>query len=472
MKDLLIPTAAAENPVQGRMSSPADVVIIGGGASGVLMAVHLLLQGGPLRVTLIEGRGALGAGIAYATTDPEHLLNTRVHNMSAFPDDPQHFHRWLVQRPDSAKVSDQGFVGRSTYGIYLADLLADWQDDPRFSRVFHEVIGLNESEAGVVVHLANGQSLAAVRAVLATGHVTPDQSREWPLAGAWHRLAAAPPQSRIVIVGSGLSMVDQVLSILRSGHEGPILSVSRRGLLPRDHAKTAPMLLEIKDLPLGASVSTLLRWARNLARAAESGGGTWRDAVDGIRPHVRRLWRALPQAERARFLRHAATWWDVHRHRIPPQSRTTLDQAILDGQLTIRKAAFQDAIARPEGGYYAYIRPFRSRETGAVTAARIIDCRGIRRDPEQHASPLVANLLAQGLARIDPLRIGLEVDDQGRLIRRDGSVSPRVQTIGPASRAAFWEITAIPDIREQVAGLARSLAQVNCLCESAVRTNE
>jgi uncharacterized NAD(P)/FAD-binding protein YdhS len=73
---------------------------------------------------------------------------------------------------------------------------------------------------------------------------------------------------------------------------------------------------------------------------------------------------------------------------------------------------------------------------------------------------LVAGLLKRGAARIDPLRIGLDVDGQGRLLRPDGSASARVYTIGPASRAAFWEITAIPDIREQVAQLADGLALV------------
>jgi uncharacterized NAD(P)/FAD-binding protein YdhS len=145
-----------------------------------------------------------------------------------------------------------------------------------------------------------------------------------------------------------------------------------------------------------------------LALTAELNGGTWRDAVDGIRPHVRRLWRALPTAERARFLRHAATWWDVHRHRIPVQSQIKLDQAIIDGQLTIRKGAFQTALSRPAGGYSAYVRRFRSQEVDAITAARVIDCRGVRRDPELHASALVAGLLKQGAARIDPLRIGLD----------------------------------------------------------------
>ena len=75
------------------------------------------------------------------------------------------------------------------------------------------------------------------------------------------------------------------------------------------------------------------------------------------------------------------------------------------------------------------------------------------------ASPLVADLLARGRARVDPLRIVLEVDGQCRLVDVAGRPSARIFAIGPVSRAAFWEITAIPDIRHQVAALAGRLAQ-------------
>ena len=79
------------------------VIIIGGGASGVLLAAHLLRDPAtPLRVTVIEGSHMLGCGVAYSTADPNHLLNTRVANMSAFPDDPDHFRRWLAARGQAA----------------------------------------------------------------------------------------------------------------------------------------------------------------------------------------------------------------------------------------------------------------------------------------------------------------------------------------------------------------------------------
>ena len=74
------------------------VLVIGGGASGVLMTAHLLMQPA-ITVTVVEKGDLLGCGIAYSTKDPGHLLNTRVSNMSAFARDPDHFRRWLAARP-------------------------------------------------------------------------------------------------------------------------------------------------------------------------------------------------------------------------------------------------------------------------------------------------------------------------------------------------------------------------------------
>src|SRR5690606_9672000 len=104
------------------------------------------------------------------------------------------------------------------------------------------------------------------------------------------------------------------------------------------------------------------------------------DAVDGIRPHVQAIWRSLSGEERARFLRHAAVWWDVHRHRIPPETAELLAQARASGQLRLQRAAYLGSKGLSTGPA-ALLRPAGRRAVVPVPAARIFDCRGIRRDP-------------------------------------------------------------------------------------------
>ncbi|MGA3218569.1 MAG: FAD/NAD(P)-binding protein [Acidimicrobiales bacterium] len=78
-------------------TSTADVAIIGGGASGTLVAAHILREASsPYHIALIERSGRMGEGIAYSTGSECHLLNVPARYMSAFEDDPEHFVRWLA----------------------------------------------------------------------------------------------------------------------------------------------------------------------------------------------------------------------------------------------------------------------------------------------------------------------------------------------------------------------------------------
>ncbi|MFZ0098236.1 MAG: FAD/NAD(P)-binding protein [Gemmobacter sp.] len=444
-------TGPLRHPVARSAGRRPHVAIIGGGASGVLMALHLLTRtsGRPddaCRVTLLEGANSPGCGLAYSTSDPDHLLNTRVQNMSAFPDDPDHFQRWLATQGRPARPMD--FVTRATYGRYLGALLQDGiaTANRRLSFLRQSCLRVEPRGQGYRLHLGAGAAVLDVDAViLATGHALP--AAHPLLRNAWQPIGGLDPDAAVVILGTGLSMVDQVLSLLVAGHRGQITAVSRRGLLPREHAPTVLIRLDLAELPLGQPLSAWLRWLRALARQS----GDWRGVVDGLRPHLRRVWSSLPRAERRRFLRHAVSWWDVHRHRIPPASAGRLREALASGQLVLRRGRFRD-VARQD------LRLALTFDgLGAVTADIAIDCRGIRHDPAEAASPLIRDMLGRGIARVDPLRIGLDIAPDCRVIAGDGTPHAGLFAIGPVSRAAFWEITAIPDIREQTMALAERL---------------
>ena len=156
----------------------AHIVIAGGGASGVLLACHLLRDGGDnIRITLIEKRDSVGLGTAYSTSHPRHLLNVRASNMSAFADDPQHFQRWLsnesalVERDQPAALV---FAPRNLYGRYLRSLIDTFdRDRRRLTTVHDEVTEIMPEEEGVRVRTAAGETTKADVAVLATGFSEP-----------------------------------------------------------------------------------------------------------------------------------------------------------------------------------------------------------------------------------------------------------------------------------------------------------
>jgi uncharacterized NAD(P)/FAD-binding protein YdhS len=441
--------------MDGTFQRPArHVLIIGGGASGALMATHLLHSTPETRVTIVEKRGILGCGIAYATDNPEHLLNTRVHNMSAFPDDPDHFLRWLRTRDEDCGATDQCFVSRATYGRYLESLVSPWRDD-RLRCVSGEVLRLEPSDKGVSAHLDDGTAVLADTAILATGHAVPAEPRDG-LRGAWDFIPPEDRDARVVIVGTGLSMVDHVVALLARGHRGPITCLSRRGLLPQAHVSGAALHMGRGEVPLGASVSALLRWLRGRVRRAGARGIPWQLVIDGLRPHVAAIWRSWDTDTRARFLRHCASRWEVHRHRMPPQSARAIAAARDAGQLTLLRARFAGAVPMGERTGIVTTRPDGTERM--LIADHAIDCRGIRRNPETDSAPVIRDMLARGLARLDPLYLGLDTTTDARLIARGGVASRRVFAVGPCARGALWEITAIPDIRLQCADLARALS--------------
>jgi uncharacterized NAD(P)/FAD-binding protein YdhS len=441
------------------------IAIIGGGASGALMAAHLL-RAAPagIAVTIVEPRAEIGRGLAYGTGNPRHLLNVRAANMSAFPDDPGHFARWLAARsddPDPGAHPEFRFVSRALYGCYLESLVQTHLRAPPADQALSVVRDLareiNLTSRGVEIGLAEGPPIHADVAVFACGHDqvetrSPLYVSPWtePLGGG------VDDDSNLLILGTGLTMVDTALTLDARGHRGAIIAISRRGLLPHVHSRVEPFPIDATSAPFNSELSSLLHWLRALARDALSQGHDWRCVVDGLRPHIQTIWRGMTPERRARFLAHGRPWWDTHRHRMAPEIARRIRGMIAAGRLEIIAGRVLDAVPAGQGVRVSLAR----RGRGTVESAqfkRIISCTGVSGDPELSTNPIVASLFANGLARGDPLRLGIAVAPDCAIVDAMGEPSRRLFAIGPMSQAAFWEITAIPDIRLQTEALAKNL---------------
>ncbi len=455
------------------------VAVIGGGFSGAVFAIHLSRTAErPLDIFIVEPRAELGRGLAYDSANPDHRMNAPLGLHFIYPDDPDYQQRWYIEqdrlaRDPDAEVADGAlFPRRADYGAFIAAELARHQaSNTSGSTIRHHreaVCRLDRNDAGVTLSLGNGELLPAEMAVLTTSNEKPApptlfaslETHSAFINDPWDeaRLRSISASGSVLVMGMAQTAADVIATLLGRGHKGPIEAVSRRGLRPRRRPLGGKLPQPITDRimrPVSYFAEaygrhdTVLSVLRTL-RAATRRDENWTPSFDDLRDSLRDVWPDLPIAEKRRFQRHLRTWYDVHRFRLPPQIEARLDWAEANGQLTFEAARIIGAAAdgdrlritrRPRGAS-------RTRESGHDA---VINCTGLDHDPAHAANPLIRNLLADGLARPHPTRLGFDVDDQCRALNASGAADPLLRIVGPLTLGRFGDPLGAPFIAAHIA---------------------
>ncbi|TXN22449.1 FAD/NAD(P)-binding protein [Methylobacterium sp. WL9] len=460
----------------GASSSALPIAVIGAGFSGTMAAIQLLEALPRERpVLLCERSESFARGLAYGTGDFGHFHNLRAANMSAFPDRPRHFEDWLARNaaclpPEEAvgiRATPAGtFASRPLYGRYLSEILTETVTNggpPRLRLVNDAVTDLVPSAGGFSLRTEGGLGLPVAGAVLAMGNLAgTGEPHSAHRADIWapETIGRLQPDQPVLVVGTGLTMIDAVVSLRRRGFAGPIVALSRRGLLPNTHAPAAAH--PVPNLT-AADLSSLATLSRRLHASARAASDDWRSVVDALRPVTDFIWRSLPHSERGRFLRHLRPFWDVHRHRSAPPAADAIDREIADGRLTVRAGRIL-SIADEATQAVVTLRPRGAAEPERLAVQCILDATGIGRVGET-TDPLLRRLIDRGLVRPGAFGLGLDVgaDFRARGQRQAGPV----WTLGPLMRGALWECIAVPDIRNQAVDLAAGIAAELARAEAA-----
>jgi uncharacterized NAD(P)/FAD-binding protein YdhS len=460
------PSLPAFLPVaQSSAGDKPPVAVIGAGFSGTMVALHLAAWLPPDQPILLCERGAFARGPAYSTPTAGHMLNVRAANMSAFPRQPDHFLDWLrtarADYPEQVTDTDAGlFASRGLFGRYLFSMLTRAAANaPNRLRTMHaDVVDIEPKDGAYLLHCADGARYKVAAAVLAIGNVPPAESGS-PLhfANPWVPGVAAGlrPNEPVLIVGTGLTMVDIALELRDSGFAGPVIAMSRRGLLSHRHGPTKRWPTPSFNASERASTPRLLARVRRELREAAALGVDWRSVIDSLRPITIDLWRGLPDAERARFLRHVRPYWDIHRHRYAGPVADKLKAMLDDGFLTIRRGRVV-ALHCNETDVDVMVRPRGAAKAERLVVQRVINASGLQRAGEAD-SALIAALRARGLARLDGLAMGLDVTDSLQAVGANGRPARNLWALGPIVRGMFWECIAVPDIRTQAEKVARNV---------------
>ncbi len=448
------------------MSAPGNtphIAIIGAGFSGLMTAVNLKrLSRERLRLTLFHEPVIAGRGIAYGTRRPEHLLNVAARNMSAFPDLPDHFLNWLRTRSEFEPVPErelrERFIPRMIYGDYLKSLAHHYLTDAEWVR--DEVVAVSAEGR---VQMSNGREVKADRVVLATGNEPPAAlpgaetleghpgwvGNPW---SAWHeRLPSLG--GTLVLLGTGLTTVDAVLTIRALGWQGDMHAVSRHGWLPHAHfrgieySEFPPEDVDLAALGLQGLIELM---EAHCARLREKGANP-AIIVDKLRPHTQRIWQSFKLEEKQTFAREHAARWNVLRHRIAPEVHAQVASAQLTGQLRVHAANIEGVEAAGDR-----VR-VHVDEGDPIEGDLVVNATGPQTRFSRTRSVLLQNLLQNGLLSSDELDMGARVDADHVVRDGDGARSPVLLALGPLLRGTYWETIAVPELRGQAKRVAETL---------------
>lgn len=421
--------------------APTRVLVVGGGAGGVIAAARLLRVATPehpVEVRIVEAADRIGPGLAYRTRHELHTLNNYACRLSAHEDDAGDLVRWCRSRGIDAH--EYSFLPRGVYGDYLAEVL-DRMHVPTGSAVVRHagrVLDVEPTTDGfrVVVDEVGGRAThVADRVVLALGNPPPRRLEHLEALGeryvedpwADDLVERVGPADRVLLVGTGLTAIDVAAQLHAADPAVELVAVSRHGLLPQTHrARPVP---PGPWRPTGGALASAVRGVR---RAIEGRRGEWRGVADTLREHANDVWRTLSPAEQDRFVRHVARYWETHRHRMTPEMAVRVDALVADGSLRL---------AHPH-------------DVEAAAFDKVVNCTGPGPVYGRGWNPLVDRLLERGLLRPHHLGLGLDIDEHGQPIDLDGHATTGLHVVGAGRRGREWEVLAVPDLRAQAVAIA------------------
>jgi uncharacterized NAD(P)/FAD-binding protein YdhS/uncharacterized RmlC-like cupin family protein len=457
------------------------IAIIGGGFSGTLLATHLLSSDFdvPTRVILIDRSPRFSRGFAYSTSNRFHLLNVPAQNMSAFPNDPNHFLNWAQKRDQS--ITPRSFVPRMFYGEYLETILhranLDKKPNIKFIRLNDEAIDIEDlkNNEGQIL-LESGKKFKANKIILATGNYFPKNpkikneefySSDFYVKDPWSSKALQNlnDTADLLFIGTGLTMVDKAIELKAKGHKGTIYALSRHGLLPSTHKldlepiEMSYFALIEKSKQSNFSIVDILHDIKTKIRHLDN-PENWRQVIDKLRPHVQILWQSLTDRDKQRFLVRLRPLWDIHRHRMAPEISLMLQSMISESQLKIHAGKIleykiNEETKKVEISYLDRV----SKEVKIIIVSRVLNCSGLEFDFCQIEDPLLNKLLNDGTIKPDSLSLGFEASPEGALIDKNSKTSEVLFTLGPALKGKLWETTAVPEIRNQAYKLAELIKE-------------
>ncbi|MEU7051463.1 FAD/NAD(P)-binding protein [Streptomyces eurythermus] len=493
------------------MPIPTRIGIIGGGASAVCLLDALSRHDEvPQSVTVFDPSPHLWRGRAYQPDATVLRVNAPPEDMTVRAGDPAHFTRWLRTRTKMLGAqtdhvdarSGISFPPRAVYGDYLEQCARSSLGrlaalGSRIRLVREAVTDLVREDGALLARTAGRDAFALDHVVLCVGTGTPADPHG--LSGApgfvadpypvVRQLAGIGERDRVVVLGSGLTAVDVVLSLTAAGHTGEVVLASRRGVLPG--VRQRPVEHELRyftaerframaargeRLPLDDAVALMrtelsAAGSRFDAVVREIGGSGTEEPLARLRrqldlvndpdPGLRILqravpdtgpevWPLLPEQDKTRLLRdHYRTIMSLCCP-MPPASAATLLEQVDSGRLGVLRGV-ERISPGPAGGFRVH-GPDGVRHADVVVNAV---------SPPAHRVPpaaaaLVDALTGRGLASRHP-RGGISVARATSGLLTGGGTDRRVYALGDLAAGSLFFTFGVPSLVDRAVDIADAI---------------
>jgi uncharacterized NAD(P)/FAD-binding protein YdhS len=461
------------------MTVRPNIAIIGGGFTGAVVALNLLrrLPTESAKLTIIEPRAVLGAGLAYSTLDPAHRVNVPAARLLVLAEEPGAFDQWFkaseaaVSDPDALLPDGRAYPQRAVFGAYVDGLLRQAAAAPGaipFEHIQCLAFSVDRAAHGFSIALENGGFVDADIIVLAVSHPPPAVPKPFRdvsshpkfVSNPWKAgaMAGIGATDHVLIIGTALTAADVIASLKSSGHIGRLRAISRRGLVSRLRKMQQTKTYGDFVSPPHRTVLALLRAVRDTIIRAEASGSTWGAVMDGLRVQGQEVWSALPPSEKKRFLRHLRPFWDAHRYQMAPQPAAIIDAECAAGNLRICAARIQSVSLEGE----QFKVTLKSREAGVRTEEKfdaIVNCTGPDHAHVVETNSVLRSLAAAGLICADAFGLGVHTDLSARAVSRTLDPSADIFIAGPLARATFGELMGLPQVSQHAALVAQEVAK-------------
>lgn len=449
-----------------------DIVIIGAGISGTMLAMNLLKQkcSKQINIKLIDRRSKKYLGPAYSTNE-DYLLNVPAELMGAFSKDPEHFLKWTLWKKIKAEKGD--YLPRKLFREYVKEMfenaLEEKDNKVTFQRILGEAVDVKSKDDNLMVFMKDGSSFNADKVILALGNAPPRapdlknllflEDKRY-ISNPWdpHIFNKLSPDNKILFIGTGQTTVDLAAGLYKKNHRGKMISISRRGVFPLSQKKVEPYPSFYDELRNESYFPSIFKIVRKHFRNAEKMGLDPRAVIDSLRPHTKTIWMTMPPEEKKRFLRHAFRYWEIIRSRIPPVSGGIIKKLLSSGGMEVITGRITEIIPSEDTMNIIYTERGKL-DKKSLNADIVINCIGPCQDYEQIDQPLIKNLLNKRLIQCDPVHLGINALPGGQVIKENGTPSDNFFTIGLPLKGIVWESLAVPEIRLEAEELSKILVE-------------